>query len=92
MGMINVEVAYALPDEQCLLTVEVPWNSTIVFAVQKSGILQRFPQIDLQRQTVGVFGKIQALSDIVQAGDRIEIYRALQIDPKEARRQRAKKK
>lgn len=88
---MQVEVAYALPDRQVLIKVDVPGGATIRDAIDASGILQRFAQIDLGRDAVGIFGKIAKLDDGLSAGDRVEIYRALTMDPKEARRQRARK-
>lgn len=83
---MKIEVAYALPHKQTLITLEIEEGATIERAILCSGILNEFPDIDLTQQKVGVFGKLKALSDIVKAGDRIEIYRPLIIDPKEARR------
>jgi len=90
--LIEVEVAYALPDEQVLLKVRVAAGATLRDAIDASGILRRFPQIDLARDAVGVFGKVAKLDDRLSAGDRVEIYRPLTMDPKQARRQRALKK
>ncbi|HZP11985.1 MAG TPA: RnfH family protein [Nevskiaceae bacterium] len=92
MELIEVEVAYALPDEQVLLKVRVAAGATLRDAIDASGILRRFPQIDLARDAVGVFGKVAKLDDRLSAGDRVEIYRPLTMDPKQARRQRALKK
>lgn len=89
---ISVEVAYARPDLQKILRVDVMIGSTIETAIDRSGVLDMFPEVDLNQQKVGIFGKVKKLSDEVKAGDRIEIYRPLTIDPKEARRLRAKKK
>ncbi len=89
---IKVEIAYALPDRQQIFTVYIPSGSTIETAIDRSGILEIFPEIDLMKQKVGIFSKLKKLSDIVSEGDRIEIYRSLMIDPKEARRRRAAKK
>ncbi len=89
---ITVEVAYALEDQQKILVVTVAENSTLETAIDRSGVLEIFTDIDLTQQKVGVFGKIKKLADCVQEGDRIEIYRKLVIDPKEARRARAKRK
>lgn len=88
--MKRVEVAYALPDRQILLTLEVPDACTVGQAIVLSGILQHFPNIDLKRNKVGIFGQLTDLQHLLQAGDRIEIYRPLIKDPKEARRLRAK--
>lgn len=88
---IRVEVAYARPDTQRILGVEVEAGCTIETAIRNSGILDLFPEIDLATQAVGIFSKARRLSDLVNAGDRIEIYRPLVIDPKEARRARERK-
>jgi putative ubiquitin-RnfH superfamily antitoxin RatB of RatAB toxin-antitoxin module len=88
-GRVRVEVAYATAAEQAVIEVALPAGSTVEDAIHASGILARFPEIDLARQPVGVFGERAALTDAVRDGDRIEIYRALIADPKEARRQRA---
>ena len=90
--MIEVEVAYAKPAQQIILTVKVLPNSTIEDAIIASGILQQFPEIDLAVAKVGIFGKEATLNSRLSAKDRVEIYRPLIIDPKEARRLRAKRK
>ena len=87
--LITVEVAYALPDEQVILSLEVPDNTTVEQAVKRSGILERYPQIDLDNDKVGIFGKICKLNATLSPKDRIEIYRPLIADPKESRRQKA---
>lgn len=89
---IHVEVVYALKHDACLLVLDVPRGSTLREAISYSGILKRFPEIDLSINPVGVFSQPRKPDDIVQDGDRIEIYRPLQIDPKEARRLRADQK
>lgn len=89
--MIAVEVAYAKLNEQKIIALEVEEGSTIAAVIQQSGILEKFPEINLEKQKVGVFSKARKLSDKVSAGDRIEIYRALTIDPKDARRVKARK-
>ena len=91
LAPITVEVAYALPQEQTLLRIEVPAGTTLRGAIERSGILQRHPQIDLARDRVGVFGRVASLDDALRAGDRVEIYRPLLVDPKDARRARAKR-
>lgn len=88
---INIEIVYASPTEQCLLALTVPADSTLRDAIEASGILQTFPELELNELRVGVFSKPRELTDLVQEGDRIEIYRRLLIDPKEARRIKAKK-
>lgn len=86
---IAVEVAYALPQEQVLIRLAVPAGSTVRRVIEQSGILQRFSNVDLATCKVGVFGRLASLDDPVKPGDRVEIYRELQADPKVARRQRA---
>jgi len=88
---ITVEVAYALPSRQALLTISVSSAATIEQIIQQSGILQQFPQIDLLSQKVGVWSRPVKLDDNVKEGDRIEIYRPLIADPKDLRRRRAEK-
>jgi len=89
--MITVEVAYARPHTQALLTVELPENASLRDAIEASGIRARFPEIDLATQGVGVFGRQRELDDRLRHGDRVEIYRPLVADPKDMRRQRAKR-
>ena len=86
---IPVEVAYALPGKQVILPLSVAPGATIEQAIRNSGILDRFPDIDLGKNRVGVFGKPGKLTDTLHAGDRVEIYRPLIADPKEIRKQRA---
>lgn len=91
--MIRVEVVYALPDRQRLLTLEVPSGTTMIEAVQRSGLLAEFPDIDPATAPMGIFGKCEAepALRVLQAGDRVELYRPLLVDPKEARKARAAK-
>ena len=89
---LTVEVVYATPDRQQIFVVQVKSGSTIETAIDRSGVLDVFPEIDLLTQKVGVFSRQKKLSEEVFEGDRIEIYRPLIIDPKEARRKRAGKK
>ena len=86
---ISVEVAYALPQQQVLLTLGVDPGTTLEQAIRQSGILAQFPEIDLARNKVGVFGKLCKLTDTLHHGDRVEIYRPLIADPKEVRKKRA---
>lgn len=88
--LIRVEVAYARPDQQVIMTVDVPDGTQVEEAIKRSGILERFAEIDLSQNKVGIFGKAKPMTQTLQAGDRIEIYRPLIADPKESRRQRAK--
>ncbi|MGA7799258.1 MAG: RnfH family protein [Gammaproteobacteria bacterium] len=86
---IAVEVAYACPDEQVIMALEVPAGTTLEQAVQQSGILERFPEIDLSSAKMGIFGKLNKRDYVLRPGDRVEIYRPLIADPKEIRKQRA---
>lgn len=87
--LITVEVAYALPEEQLILSLEVTPDTKVEEAVKRSGMLERYPQIDLANDKVGIFGKIVKLDASLHDKDRIEIYRGLIADPKESRRQKA---
>ncbi|MGL4861403.1 MAG: RnfH family protein [Enterobacteriaceae bacterium] len=87
--MIEVTVAYALPQQQHLLVVVLPAESRVEEAIQRSGIVQRCPEIDLLVNGVGIAGRAVTLQHRLQQGDRVEIYRPLLADPKEIRRRRA---
>lgn len=84
-----VEVAYARPEEQLIIELEVAPGTTVAQAIETSGILERFPEIDLARNKVGIFGKLTSLDIPLRDKDRVEIYRPLIADPKEVRRRRA---
>jgi len=86
---IPVEVAYALPDRQVILALDVAADASIEAVIRASGILAQFPEIDLASNKVGVFGKLGKLTDTLNPGDRVEIYRPLIADPKEVRKKRA---
>ncbi|MCL4316171.1 MAG: RnfH family protein [Gammaproteobacteria bacterium] len=86
---INVEVAYARPDVQVILPLELPVGSTLEQAIHASGILERFPEIDLNVNKVSVYGKLARLNQPLRARDRVEINRPLIADPKQVRKQRA---
>lgn len=90
--LVSIEVAYGLPEKQYLISLQVVEGTTVEEAIHQSGLLVLCPTIDLSKQRVGVFSRFVGLSDVVKAGDRIEIYRRLLIDPKEARRARVRKK
>lgn len=79
--MIQVGVAYATSEEQAWLDINVFEGATIKEAIELSGILKRFPEINLNRQKVGIFGEIKSLDSKVEDGDRVEIYRPIKIDP-----------
>jgi uncharacterized protein len=90
--MITVEVAYALPDQQKLIALQVPAGTTALQAAQQSGITEYFAELDVGQAPMGIFGKaVDAASYVLAAGERIEIYRPLLIDPKENRKARAAK-
>jgi putative ubiquitin-RnfH superfamily antitoxin RatB of RatAB toxin-antitoxin module len=88
-GAIRVEVVYALPAQQVLQPVRLATGATVEAAIRASGVLERFPDIDLARNKVGIFSKLVKLDEIVRDRDRVEIYRPLIADPKEVRRKRA---
>ena len=88
-GKIHVQVAYALPDRQEIVTIELPEGASVQQAVESSGLLQKHPEIDLARNKLGVFAKLVKADQVLRDRDRVEIYRALIADPKEVRRQRA---
>ena len=87
--LITIEVAYALPNEQVILSIEVDDGCLVEDAIKRSGILEKYPQIDLSTDKVGIFGKMCKLNAKLKHKDRIEIYRKLIADPKESRRQKA---
>ena len=89
---ILVEIAYALPEEQVIISIKVPTIFNVQQAIEKSGIQKKFPSIDLSKNKVGIFGKKTTLDHVLKNRDRIEIYRPLILDPKEMRRKRAAKK
>jgi hypothetical protein len=86
---IVVEVAYALPDKQQIVMLEVSPGTTARAAVLQSGIEQSFPEIDVHAARLGIFGKAVKDDQKLRAGDRVEIYRELIADPKEVRKRRA---
>ncbi len=90
-NVLHVEVAYASTNQSWLIPFEVEEGTTVQQAITSSGILEQCPDINLQTNKVGLFSKIVELDVTVRAGDRIEIYRPLILDPKEARRLRAEK-
>ncbi|MBI3776601.1 MAG: RnfH family protein [Gammaproteobacteria bacterium] len=86
---ISVEVAYARLDMQRIYSLELPSTATVREAIERCDVLREFPEIDLNRNKVGIFGKVTKLDSVLRAGDRVEIYRPLVADPKQARKQRA---
>jgi hypothetical protein len=88
---ISLEVVYGTPEKQALLEVVVEEGTTVEQAILASGIVKRFPDINLDILKVGIWNRTCKLTDFPKKGDRIEIYRPLIADPKEARRRRAEK-
>jgi len=88
---IRIEVAVAWPDLQVIVPLELPAGSTLGTAIEGSGLRQRFPALEIDSDRVGVFAEKRQLDDVLADGDRVEIYRPLQVDPKEARRRAAKR-
>jgi putative ubiquitin-RnfH superfamily antitoxin RatB of RatAB toxin-antitoxin module len=88
---LSIEVTYALPGEQVLIGLDVEEGTTVREAIERSGIPSRFPGARIVAGNVGIFGRPVELEALVRPGDRVEIYRALIADPKQARRERAKK-
>lgn len=95
-SMIRVEVAFALPEKQTLLSLSVPAGTTALEAVEQSGILAIFPQIDVNTDKMGIFSQVLGTKGLddpasykLRERDRVEIYRPLIADPKEVRRRRA---
>ena len=93
---ITVEVAYALPDKQLLKVLNIPQGTTALDAVKQSGVLQMFPEIDLENIQMGIFSQVLGTKGLAEpasyelkAKDRVELYRPLVADPKEVRRRRA---
>jgi uncharacterized protein len=88
---LSIEVCYAAADAQTLVAVDLPEGATLQQALDASGILQRYPAIDLNTQKVGVFGKLKPLDAVLADHDRVEIYRPLLVDPKLSRQRRVEK-
>ncbi len=83
---INTEVAYATLEKQIIRCVNVDQGTTLGAAIVQSGIMMDFPDLELENAKVGIFGKVASMVTILNAGDRVEIYRPLIADPKEMRR------
>ena len=91
MDKIRVEVAYLKPNLQTVLVVNIAAGSTILLALQESKLLELFPELELEQLILGIFSEIKTLDTKLVAGDRVEVYRPLVIDPKQARLDRVKK-
>ncbi len=93
IGGLGIEVCYAPPPPApaSLIALEVEPGCTVAQAIRASGILGLHPEIDLNLNQVGIFGKLASLDGVVGVRDRIEIYRPLTVDPKVARQRRVEK-
>ena len=91
LASVEVEIVYGRTGAAQVIRQQVPGSATLRQAIELSGILEMHPDIDLDSNKVGVFSRKKELHNLVNAGDRIEIYQVLKVDPKEARRRRAKK-
>lgn len=87
--MLDIEVCYALPERQSLVRLRLPEGVTVRQAVEASGLLEKFPEIELAKNKFGIFAKLTKADAILRDRDRVEIYRPLIADPKEVRKQRA---
>ena len=90
-ALIDVEVAYATPEQQMIVALKMPEGTTVEQAINASDLLSRFSEIDAANIKAGIFGCVCKLNQRLRQADRVEIYRPLIHDPKEARRQRAAK-
>lgn len=92
-ALIRVEVVYALPGRQCLVPLAVPRGTSMLEAARLSGIDTAFDGLDLASAPMGVFGRVEAepATRVLRDGERVEIYRPLEVDPKAARRARARR-
>jgi len=79
---MKIGIAYALPQRQVWFDINLPDGATIKDAIERSGILKQFPEIDLEKQKVGIYGKVSKLDAVLNDGDRVEIYRPITCDPK----------
>jgi len=87
---INVEVSYVLPHRQEIVRLTLPLGATVFDAVQASGLLQKYPEIDLEGQNkLGIYAKLTKPDTVLRDRDRVEIYRPLIADPKAVRKKRA---
>lgn len=86
---VRISVVYAMPQRQVIVELEVPDGTTVAGAVARSGLTQRFPQMESKALACAIYGRAVPLTTRVRAGDRIEVLRPLLIDPKESRRRAA---
>jgi putative ubiquitin-RnfH superfamily antitoxin RatB of RatAB toxin-antitoxin module len=88
-AVLRIEIVYALPQREWLRQFELPPGSTIADAVQRSGLREEIPGLEVDDASVGIFGRAVTLDTLLRDGDRLELYRPLQCDPKQVRRERA---
>lgn len=86
---INVEVVFALPQSQEVIRLTLPEGSTVGQALDASGILAKYPEIDFKKNKLGIYAKLAKADTVLRERDRVEVYRPLIADPKEVRKQRA---
>ncbi|MDZ7643781.1 MAG: RnfH family protein [Woeseiaceae bacterium] len=86
---MRIEIVFARPDHQALLDLDVPPGTTVGEAIRRAGLAERFPDDDLERCETGIWGQPVPRSRTLRAGERVELYRPLRMDPREARRRRA---
>ena len=79
---MKVSIVYATPSRQFWMTLDLPEGSRVRDVIDRSGVLNRFPEIDLERQKIGIFSKLTTLDAVLEDGDRVEIYRPITADPK----------
>jgi len=87
---MRVEVAYGTAERQTLIALEVEEGSTVAQVLKSAGAMQAFAGLPLESMPVGIFGRLVDRAEVLRAGDRVELYRPLKLDPKEARRRRAR--
>ena len=86
---MRVEVVFALPDRQVLETIDMPEGATVMEAIEQSGVERQFPDVSFASLQAGIWGKLVERDQVLSDGDRVEIYRPLEMDPREARRLKA---
>ena len=87
---MKVQVVYVNDHSECVIDLDINENSSVKEAVISSGVLEKYPEISLDQNQVGIFGEVVSQDQILSEGDRVEIYRSLKMDPMEARRLRAR--
>ena len=86
---MKIDVVYALPDRVELVKLDLVEGSTLLQALERSGLLQKYPEIDVRKNKFGIYAKLTKPEAVLRDKDRVEIYRPLIADPKEVRKQRA---